>query len=622
MLLKKADIEIPADILENWQEIANILADVLGIPAALIMRYADPCIEVLVASNNEGNPFHPGDKEPLLESGLCCETVIKTLDKLLIPDALVDGNWKISLDVKLDMISYIGFPILWPDKRPFGTICVLDSKSNGYSQTAEKLMLKFRSLIESQLEKIFTGNTIDEAQRLLTETNLLYHDLTSRIPVGVYALRINKSGKRVFEFLSLPMCKMFGVQEKDALADSNVVHDVIHPEDRPNLDEADRLAAQTLRPFQWEGRMIVRGEIQWIRVQSNPLKLSEDESLWSGIVIDITDEVLKNNKLKELASYDCLTNLPNRRLLNDRLNQSMAANRRSGYFGALMFLDLDNFKPLNDTHGHEVGDLLLIEVAHRLQNCIRSMDTVARIGGDEFVVMLSSLSIYADESAMQAKVIAEKIRSSLSAPYLLNRESDKITIEHHCTASIGIAMIDNETSQDELFKFADSAMYQAKESGRNMIRFATQVSQHTDPGRVSVAHLVQLVWHPSYASGNTIIDDQHRKLIDNCNNLLTAILAHQPTEEVAELLDLLITDTVQHFEDEECVIKRSAFPSSEDHAKIHMELIEKARELIVSFHAGCLSIGELFQFIAYDVVIKHMLREDCKFFAYLTESRT
>jgi diguanylate cyclase (GGDEF)-like protein len=181
------------------------------------------------------------------------------------------------------------------------------------------------------------------------------------------------------------------------------------------------------------------------------------------------------NKIRNFAYYDPLTQLPNRRLLNDRLAQAMAASKRSGRYGAVMFMDLDNFKPLNDTHGHDVGDLLLIEVGHRLTRCVREMDTVSRFGGDEFVVMLSELDEDEKHSVVQAGIVAEKIRAALAEPYLLARtleDSIEATIEHHCTASIGVALfINHESSPEETFKYADTAMYQAKEAGRNKICF-------------------------------------------------------------------------------------------------------------------------------------------------------
>ncbi|MGA7595217.1 MAG: sensor domain-containing diguanylate cyclase [Gallionella sp.] len=190
---------------------------------------------------------------------------------------------------------------------------------------------------------------------------------------------------------------------------------------------------------------------------------------------DITERKQMEEQIRQLAFFDALTSLPNRRLLNDRLGRAIAANKRSGSNGALMFLDLDNFKPLNDTYGHGVGDLLLIEVAERLKRCIRGMDTVARLGGDEFVVMLHELKSNAEETALQASVVAEKIRISLSDPYRLtirHDESEVTKVEHHCTTSIGVVIFNgHEGGQEEILKRADAAMYQAKEAGRNQVLF-------------------------------------------------------------------------------------------------------------------------------------------------------
>jgi len=180
-------------------------------------------------------------------------------------------------------------------------------------------------------------------------------------------------------------------------------------------------------------------------------------------------------QLKTLAFYDTLTLLPNRRLLNDRLGHALASSQRSGHYGALMFLDLDNFKPLNDQYGHGVGDLLLIEVSSRIARCLREEDTVARFGGDEFVVMLGELGQDREASAAQAHKVAEKIRTRLAAPYHLSYQQDKqpaVTIEHHCSTSIGVLLfIGHQVSQERILDLADAAMYQAKKNGRNQIFF-------------------------------------------------------------------------------------------------------------------------------------------------------
>jgi diguanylate cyclase (GGDEF)-like protein/PAS domain S-box-containing protein len=190
---------------------------------------------------------------------------------------------------------------------------------------------------------------------------------------------------------------------------------------------------------------------------------------------DIAERKQAEDEVRQLAFHDALTKLPNRRLLDDRLRQALVASKRYGCYGAAMFLDLDNFKPLNDLYGHKVGDMLLIEAADRLKKCIREMDTVARFGGDEFVVIISELSFDRADSIIQATAVAEKIRLALSEPYRLKvrlNEKPESTVEHHCTVTIGAALFaDQEDGQDDILKWADAAMYEAKAAGRNRIRF-------------------------------------------------------------------------------------------------------------------------------------------------------
>ena len=189
---------------------------------------------------------------------------------------------------------------------------------------------------------------------------------------------------------------------------------------------------------------------------------------------DITKSKLAEEEIRNLAFFDPLTRLPNRRLLQDRLQQALASSGRSGKEGALLFIDLDNFKTLNDTLGHDIGDILLQQVAQRLESCVRQGDTVARLGGDEFVVMLEGLSEQRLEAAEQTEMVGEKILDLLNQPYRLGRH------EYHSTPSIGATLfIDYQQPIENLLKQADIAMYQAKTAGRNTLRFFDPRMQET-----------------------------------------------------------------------------------------------------------------------------------------------
>lgn len=202
---------------------------------------------------------------------------------------------------------------------------------------------------------------------------------------------------------------------------------------------------------------------------------------------DITERRLSEQKIRQLAFFDSLTQLPNRRLLLDRLHQAFAVSARNGHHGALMFLDLDHFKKLNDSKGHDVGDLLLKEVSRRLTSCVRDGDTVARLGGDEFVVVLETLSTNMDEAAAQAERVALIIQSVLIQPYQLNEHA------YYCTSSIGIVLFRGHLENlDNLLKHADTAMYQAKTAGRNTIRFFDPIMQEAIEKRADLESELRL----------------------------------------------------------------------------------------------------------------------------------
>jgi diguanylate cyclase (GGDEF)-like protein/PAS domain S-box-containing protein len=224
------------------------------------------------------------------------------------------------------------------------------------------------------------------------------------------------------------------------------------------------------RSGQWAGEIWSRrknGEVfpQWMNITA-VMDKSGAVSHYVTTLTDITQRKVAEEQIRQLAFFDTLTNLPNRRLLMDRLQRALAVSERSKRSGAVLFIDLDHFKTLNDTLGHEKGDLLLQQVGSRLAGCVREGDTVARLGGDEFVVMLEALDEAREIAAEEARLVGEKILMLLNQPYHL------VDFDFHSTASIGVALYSGHSvSIDDLLKQADLAMYQAKSAGRNRMRF-------------------------------------------------------------------------------------------------------------------------------------------------------
>ncbi|AGX86232.1 diguanylate cyclase domain-containing protein [Candidatus Symbiobacter mobilis] len=333
-------------------------------------------------------------------------------------------------------------------------------------------------------------NLAHEFNRMATKLHESYELLEHKVDVRTRELmeserslrqaqQIARIGSYVFDVMegvwnhSEVLNELLGL-DNGHVQDSTTWISLIHPKDRKPLRK--QLANATLQNGEAFDRVfrIIRHNDRverWVHGLGQVVRDDEGRIVKvQGTVQDITERKHLEDQICQLAFYDSLTGLPNRRLLADRLSQCLAASERTGYCGALMFIDLDNFKPLNDQHGHAVGDLLLVEVARRLTDCVRKMDTVSRLGGDEFVVMLNELDRAKDSSSSQALGIAKKIRSTLSLPYRLMVAAHE-TVEHHCTASIGLTVfLHHESSIEDILKHADLAMYEAKEAGRNTVR--------------------------------------------------------------------------------------------------------------------------------------------------------
>lgn len=187
--------ELPPERLEAWQEVADLAAKLIDVPAALIMRAQAAEIEVLVSSATTDNPYSVGDKEELWGSGLYCETVIKSGAPLLVPDALADPDWDANPDIELGMISYLGYPICGPGGEPFGTLCVLDRKENAYSETARKLLARFRDLVESELGLLCMNAMLQDENRKLADYIEELETLRRLIPICAWCHRVRSEGE-------------------------------------------------------------------------------------------------------------------------------------------------------------------------------------------------------------------------------------------------------------------------------------------------------------------------------------------------------------------------------------------------------------------------------------------
>ncbi len=330
----------------------------------------------------------------------------------------------------------------------------------------------------AQLAEHFNAmlDRIDDRERALRDSESLLRHSQELGKIGGWEWDVEKSSMQwtpeTFRIHELPV--QAELPQGQAAIDLSVA--CYAPLDRERVLKAFARCIQEGVPFDLECRFTTtRQRPLWIRTQGQAEVRDGKVVKVVGYIADITERKKMEEEIRNMAYFDPLTALPNRRMLIDRLQHAMASGARSGHYGALIYLDLDNFKPLNDTHGHAAGDLLLIEVAQRLLGCVRQTDTVARTGGDEFVVVLNDLSADADTAAAECQRISAKILAALSAPYVLSLAhgaSPAQVVEHRCSASVGATLFKGEALYwQDLMKKADAAMYQAKAAGRNRVQF-------------------------------------------------------------------------------------------------------------------------------------------------------
>jgi diguanylate cyclase (GGDEF)-like protein len=385
-----------------------------------------------------------------------------------------------------------------------------------------------RTLLPKALPPTTTVPMVPIHHQSLAEREEMFRSLAEVVPVGIFTT----DAAGMYVFVNPKYCEISGqcMQSISGLSDCTFAshkacrhankcrqdtkggdwRTAIHPDDLGQVEEKWNALLRDGEAFSMQYRMHDgASRLTWVHAQAQRQNDSKyDSGTHFCSVIDITANKLAEYEIQQLAFFDTLTGLPNRRLLMERIKQAVASSARTANHGALLYLDLDNFKLINDTRGHAVGDVLLQQVAKRLTGSVREGDMVARLGGDEFLVVLENLGKNPNEAGVQAEAVAEKILTSLNAPYVL------AGVEHHNTPSIGLALIGSvRISAEELMKFADMAMYQSKASGRNTVRFYDPEMQELVAARAALEndlrHAVatgafELHYQPQFDASNAI----------------------------------------------------------------------------------------------------------------------
>ena len=315
-------------------------------------------------------------------------------------------------------------------------------------------------------------NITDAVQRRKLEDRI--EKLSDNLPGGLFQLQVNKNGSFSLPYTSLGFHNLTGLSKAD-IENPKVFLNHIHSDHRERCAQSLSGSIETMRIWKVEFK-IKRpvGNDCWVSIVATPERLAGGDIIFHGHISDISERKNSEGKIAYYAYYDVLTGLPNRTFFMHHLEKAVISSARTGEYKALLFLDIDNFKSLNDSYGHATGDLLLKKVADRLDRITRSNDTVSRFGGDEFVFLLDAIGKNTALAQSNAKQVAKKIMDEFQVDFDLGEH------RHRCTPSIGIHTFNGDiTDSDTLIKYADMAMYDAKKSGKNNIVVYNQGSTIT-----------------------------------------------------------------------------------------------------------------------------------------------
>lgn len=369
---------------------------------------------------------------------------------------------KLCLDTEIAQAyaeQLVAVPVIGKEDDLLACLLLFDKNEGLFDEQDAALLEQLASMVAVAIDN---GIQLSESRRIeadLEKSVATYRTLVEQIPAITYIATLDRSR---FLFISPQVESLLGYCQDDFLADQEIWSQQIHPEDRGRVLSEVRKSFEGNIPFHSEYRICSKdGRDIWVKDAAVIVRDNDQDIYLQGVAHDITERKQSEEKLMLLAHFDQLTGLANRVLFHDRLDHAMAQAKRYQQKFAVLYLDLDGFKAINDTLGHQAGDELLAEAAHRLMANVREVDTVARMGGDEFTIILNDVNC---RDGVQ--LVADKLIAAISAPY------HHIGPEHNVTLSMGIALYpDDSTHRDTLVTAADNAMYMAKNSGKNRYCF-------------------------------------------------------------------------------------------------------------------------------------------------------
>lgn len=405
------------------------------------------------------------------------------------------------------------------------------------------------------------------------------------------------------------LCDMVGYSENELLRLR--FQDITHPDDlETDLEIFKKLSKKQIKSYQHEKRYIHKsGQVIYILLSvSMVCDATGVPKFFISQIQDISKIKNFENELLRLVSEDFLTKIGNRRFFYEQAAREIKRAARTEEPLTLLMLDIDHFKNINDTYGHEAGDIVLKIIADICKNSVRSIDIIGRIGGEEFAILLI------DTDHEGSHVTAERLRNKVENTVI--KTQDK---ELNVTISIGAVTFWGDLKNiDFRLRHADEALYRAKNLGRNRIEFYIDPNEiHFSPSKLYQTGLIHLQWSKRYESGSQIIDSQHHQLFQISNMLLSALISGETKDDCAKILDTLTRHVEKHFHDEEEIFRSANYDGADQHTIIHNELISRSLKLADKYKNDSLSLGEVFVFLASEVVHNHMIVEDKKFFKYL-----